>query len=173
MIRGDGPHQARRADPILVVRRTEGLRSALKTGIVSVGYEGHDLETFVDLLLRHDVATLADVRLNAISRRVGFSKTKLSMSVADAGIKYLHLKSLGNPKDNRDAFHRGRMEEGVAKFKEVLSHDEAKSAIDALVTRAQTEVVAIMCFESDHLRCHRDVIIGELAVRAGASIMYL
>ncbi|MFC7597562.1 DUF488 family protein [Terrabacter sp. GCM10028922] len=145
----------------------------MKTGIVSVGYEGRDLEAFVDLLSRHDVATLADVRLNAISRRAGFSKTKLSTSLAAAGMEYVHLKSLGNPRDNRDPFHRGRLEEGIAKFKEVLSQDDAKLAINSLVARACTEVVAIMCFESDHLRCHRDIIIDEVASRAGVSVMYL
>lgn len=149
------------------------LRSELKTGIVSVGYEGRDLETLVDLLSRHDVATLADVRLNAISRRVGFSKTKLATSVAAAGMEYIHLKSLGNPRDNRAPFHRGRLEEGIAKFKEVLSQEDAKLAIDVLVARACNEVVAIMCYESDHLRCHRDVIIDELASRAGVSVIYL
>jgi uncharacterized protein (DUF488 family) len=145
----------------------------LKTGIVSVGYEGRDLETFVDMLLGHDVATVADVRLNAVSRRAGFSKTKLSTSLAAAGIEYVHLKSLGNPRENRDPFRRGRLDEGIAKFRQVLSQHDACLAIDSLVARACIEVVAIMCFESDHRQCHRGVIIDELGSHADWSVVHL
>lgn len=173
MIRGDGRTGLVECgpDPSSTGRLT--LRSALKTGIVSMGYEGRDLETFIDVLVRHGVATLADVRLNAISRRAGFSKTKLSMSAAEAGMEYLHLRSLGNPRDNRDPFHRGRLKEGVARFKEVLAQEDAKIAIDSLVALARTGVVAVMCFESDHHQCHRDVVIDEIVSRTGASVTYL
>lgn len=148
-------------------------RRALATSIVSVGYEGRDLEGFVDLLVRHQVVTVADVRLNAISRRVGFSKTRLSAALQARGITYMHLKSLGNPKDNRDRFRRGPLDEGVAIFNKVLSHVDAERAIEALVAKIDEGVVAVMCFEADHVRCHRDVVTSVLSARTSVSVQCL
>lgn len=145
----------------------------MQTGIVSVGYEGRDLEDFVQLLVRHHVATVADVRLNAISRRPGFSKTRLSAALQAAGITYLHLKSLGNPKDNRDRFRRGPLEEGVAVFRQLLSSVDAQQAIEALVAELAKGVVAVMCVEADHTRCHREVITNVLSSRTHESVAYL
>lgn len=42
--------------------------------LFSVGYEGRDLSDFVELLQENGVTVLLDVRLNAISRKPGFSK---------------------------------------------------------------------------------------------------
>jgi hypothetical protein len=42
--------------------------TAMTNGIVSVGYEGRTIDDFVTELQRAGVRTVADVRLNAISR---------------------------------------------------------------------------------------------------------
>ena len=63
-------------------------------GIVSVGYEGRQIDDFVAGLQRAGVRTVADVRLNAISRKPGFSKTRLRDALAAVGIGYVHMRSL-------------------------------------------------------------------------------
>ena len=75
--------------------------------IYSVGYEEMTLDGMVDRLASERVSVLVDVRLNPSSRRPGFSKTKLSETLAAAGISYVHEKELGNPQDNRDAYRSG------------------------------------------------------------------
>lgn len=148
-------------------------RSGLKSGIVSVGYEGRDLADFVDLLITNQVGTLVDVRLNAISRRVGFSKTRLARALGDAGIAYVHLRCLGNPKENRERFRKGPLEEGVARFREVLTTDEAEEALSDLVFKASSGVVGVMCFEADHRRCHRDVVVADLLSRVDVKALHV
>ena len=54
------------------------------------------------------VKLLIDVRDVPISRKPGFSKTSLAQGLADAGIGYLHLKGLGDPKPGRIAAREGR-----------------------------------------------------------------
>ncbi|PPJ18215.1 hypothetical protein C5E45_10195 [Nocardia nova] len=44
------------------------------------------------LLAEAGVATVVDVRLTPISRKPGLSKTKLSAALAEAGIRYVHLR---------------------------------------------------------------------------------
>jgi uncharacterized protein (DUF488 family) len=127
-------------------------------GMVSVGYEGRELEPFVAVLRERGVTVLADVRLNAISRRRGFSKTRLRERLSEAGIEYLHLRCLGNPKENRDPFRTGRVTEGKRVFAELMEGEAAQAALDELSRRTQSELVAVMCFEADHTRCHRQVV---------------
>ena len=76
-------------------------------GLVSVGYEGRSVDELIAVLRRYDVSLLVDVRLNAISRRPGFSKRALAEALHAAGIEYRHAPELGNPKENRAAFRAG------------------------------------------------------------------
>lgn len=135
---------------------------AMTHGIVSVGYEGRTIEAFVDQLVRAGVKTVADVRLNAISRKAGFSKTRLREALATAGIEYLHMRSLGNAKDNREPFWNGRVEEGRRVFRESLESPAAESSLEELSALVRSQVVAVLCFESDVEKCHRKVVIDEV-----------
>lgn len=125
--------------------------------IYSVGYEGLALPAFIDRLNGARVTTLVDVRLNASSRRPGFSKTALSSALADAGITYVHERELGNPRDNRDSFRNGDGSEGRMRMRAQLD-DEAAAALSRVADLAEGERIAVMCVERERARCHRDVI---------------
>lgn len=131
-------------------------------GIVSVGYEGRSIDDFVAELVRAGVQTVADVRLNAISRKSGFSKTRLREALAAAGISYRHMRSLGNAKENREPFWDGRVDEGRRTFRAALQAPEAESSLEELSALVLDQVVAVLCFESDVEKCHRKVIIDEV-----------
>lgn len=136
--------------------------------IVSVGYQGREVDAFVHDLTGRGVDTLVDVRLNAVSRRRGFSKSQLRQALTDAGIDYVHLRALGNPKDNRAPFHRGRPEQGRAVYAGLVERSpEAQDALRVLGTLAQDGVVAVMCFEADEDKCHRQVVTNLLIERTG------
>lgn len=142
-------------------------------GVVSVGYEGRTIDGFIESLIAVGVTAVADVRLNAISRKAGFSKSRLRSALADAGIDYLHFSTLGNPKSNRDPFWTGRIDEGRDTYRELLTGDEQASALTALGSLADDQVVAVLCFESDHDRCHRQVVIDELIQQADLPVHHL
>lgn len=137
--------------------------TAMTNGIVSVGYEGRTIDDFVTELVRAGVKTVADVRLNAISRKAGFSKTRLRQALAAAGIDYRHMRGLGNAKENRRPFWEGRVEEGRRVFRERLQSPEAESSLNELSALVRDQVVAVLCFETDVEKCHRKVIIDEVA----------
>jgi uncharacterized protein (DUF488 family) len=98
-----------------------------------------------------------DVRLNAVSRRRGYSRKALAAALGEAGIEYEHEPDLGNPPDNRDSFRRGDGDEGRRRMREILE-DAGHPALLRLVDRARTDRVAVLCVERDRRRCHRDVI---------------
>lgn len=146
-----------------LTRQRLALHPSRDVGIVSVGYEGQRIEQFVDRLRALRVDTVADVRLTPVSRQPGFSKRKLAAALANVGITYVHLKELGNPKENRAAFRAGPTDDGRTRFQTVLSSKEARDAIARLSERASQEVVAVLCVERDASRCHRQMVVDEVA----------
>ena len=129
--------------------------------IYSVGYEGFEVEALVDRLAAAKVSLVVDVRLNAVSRRRGYSRKTLAAALQAAGIEYRHEPDLGNPPDNRDSFRRGDGEEGRRRMREILA-DGSAPALGRLIEHARDARVAVLCVERDRLRCHRDVITDAL-----------
>jgi uncharacterized protein (DUF488 family) len=127
--------------------------------IVSIGYEGHTLDSLVGELAAQEVTTLVDVRLNAVSRRPGFSKNRLRDGLAGAGIDYVHLRALGNPQHNRAAFHAGNTDEGRRIYRRELATPEGQTALVTLADLARTQTAAVLCVERDESACHRQVIL--------------
>lgn len=142
-------------------------------GLVSIGYEGRDLDGFVQELTEADVSMVADVRLTPLSRKPGFSKTRLGERLGEAGIAYRHLRSLGNPKENRPPFWEGRIEEGRAHFRALLQEPGAASALQELAGHAERQRVAVLCFERDEHRCHRKVVLEKVRDLAPVPVMML
>lgn len=128
-------------------------------GLWSIGYEGQDIDSFVASLTGSGVETVADVRLTPISRKRGFSKTRLGEALGEAGVAYRHFRNLGNPKSNRAPFWEGRVSEGMAVFEQLMDSEAAREAISQLADLAQHSRVAVMCFEQDQAYCHRQVIL--------------
>lgn len=122
---------------------------------MSVGYEGRTVEELIDVLRRHGVSLLVDVRLNAVSRRPGFSRRALSAALNGAGIEYRHASELGNPPDNRDALRAGDPE---AKRRFLAHLASGQAVLEDVTTEAKRRVVALLCVERSHDRCHRSCV---------------
>ncbi len=125
--------------------------------LVSIGYEGRSAEELIQYLRQTGVDVLVDVRLNPISRKPGLSKRRLAASLAQAGIGYLHLRELGNPKDNREGFRRGDRR-AHDRFREQLQGEEATRALAHVADLLDGEVVGLLCFEGEHSHCHRGLV---------------
>ena len=157
----------------LTLADLDALARVTPSGLFSIGYEGRDVDGFVGELSEAGVTMVADVRLTPLSRKPGFSKTKLGQHLGEAGIDYLHLRSLGNPKDNRPPFWEGRIEEGRARFRTLLEAPGAVSALTELAGHAERQRVAVLCFERDEHRCHRKVILDEIRGIAPVPVTHL
>ena len=128
--------------------------------VVTIGYEGRQLDELIAELEDRRVEVVFDVRENAISRKPGFSKRRLGDALSVAGIDYQHLPSLGNPRSNRDAFRAGE----PAARDVFLRHLDpgGRPALDEIAGAARSRIVALMCFERDHATCHRSCIADRL-----------
>jgi uncharacterized protein (DUF488 family) len=155
--------------PLIFERRARAgdLVSPHTGGVIGVGYEGRTLDELVTQLVAMDVSRLVDVRLNPISRKPGLSKTALGRALTAAGIAYEHRRELGNPKTNRSGFAGDDTEwkQARSRYQELLRQPEAIEALDAVAKAASEERVAVLCFEADEHRCHRDLVLAEARQR--------
>lgn len=139
---------------------------------IGIGYQGRDLTTVIDALQAAGVEYLVDVRLTPISRKRGLSKTALREAVTAAGIGYEHLPALGNPKHNRPGFAGDdrQLREAREVYRGLLSDPRAQEALLALIERSHQSKIGLLCFEADEERCHRQVILNELAAISASAV---
>lgn len=131
--------------------------------IHTIGYEGADLQDFLETLSAAGVEVLVDVRAVAVSRRKGFSKSALSAAVEAESLGYLHLRTLGDPKPGREAARAGQYRLFERIYDAHLATPEAQDSLALLTGLARDRTVALMCYEADALHCHRTVIARLLA----------
>lgn len=141
--------------------------------LTTIGYEGASLEDFVRTLAVAGVNLLLDVRAVAASRRKGFSKSPLSEAVAAAGIDYIHLKGLGDPKEGREAARAGNYNKFLRIFTDHMETEEARAALQAAVEYIRQSTVCLMCYERDPNECHRKLVADTLSDSIGLTIQHL
>jgi uncharacterized protein (DUF488 family) len=129
--------------------------------LVSLGYEGRTVEELIANLQRESVTVLVDVRLTPLSRKPGMSKRRLTSALDAVGIRYVHMRALGNPKENRAAFRAGDPR-SRDDFREVLKDARGAEALRHVAELLDGETVALLCFERDHQTCHRLLVAEEL-----------
>lgn len=141
--------------------------------LYTIGYEGSSLADFVATLRLAEVRVVADIRDRAQSRRPGFSKSALSAALQEAGIEYIHLKELGDPKAGRDAARRGDIVEFRRVFSKVMSSKEAAGALGTIANLIQDATVCLMCYERDEKTCHRKIVSEDLEMKTGTAVKHL
>jgi uncharacterized protein (DUF488 family) len=147
---------------------TDALASSLWIG--SVGYEHYrSVEDFARLLSDSGVERLVDVRELPISRRRGFAKSALAAALAEQSVEYIHLRSMGNPKEFRDLYKSGKVAEGRAGYEHLLAH-ERTDELRELATTIQEKRSALMCVEAEEDVCHRQVIFEALRDQLGLDL---
>jgi uncharacterized protein (DUF488 family) len=138
--------------------------------LFTTGYAGHELDSFVDKLRQHGVNTVIDIRQNPVSRKKGFSKSRLSSFLAENGLGYVHVRQLGVPRDLRQrlAAEACTLEEYFAEFREyAVAQYHALGEVEALAAR---ERCCLLCVETRPEDCHRSIVAEVLAERAGGAL---
>ena len=140
--------------------------SKVAKSISTIGYEGRSINDLLDALEQEDIQRLVDVRELPLSRKKGFSKKQLSEKLQAKGIQYVHLRALGNPKENRDRYRSGDIEGGARIYRQYLRNG-SHSELISLAKSLDEAKSCLLCFERDHTTCHRDVIVDDLTDELG------
>jgi uncharacterized protein (DUF488 family) len=123
--------------------------------IFTIGHSVHELEVFVDLLTRHGVTALADVRSRPFSRLHHFNGDELGAVLGTRGIKYVPLcRELGARRDEPEAYI-----DGQAVYERVAQLPNFQEGLARIVRGSQDYTVALMCAEKEPLDCHRTILV--------------
>lgn len=141
--------------------------------LMTIGYEGADLGDFIETLKTSGVRSLIDVRELPLSRKKGFSKNSLREAVEAAGMAYLHVRQLGDPKPGRDAAKSGDMKSFRKIFHAHITSPEARDALENLVPVVSEGGACLLCFERSHRDCHRSIVANELGRLANSGISHI
>ncbi|MBL6078183.1 DUF488 domain-containing protein [Belnapia sp. T18] len=141
--------------------------------LATIGYEGVVLDEFIAALKEEGIKRLLDVRELPLSRRRGFSKTALSAALADAGIDYVHLRGLGDPKPGRDAARSGDMALFRKIFRRHMRSERALADLAIASHLVADKVSCLMCFERDHNGCHRSIVADAISATLPVKIRHL
>ena len=137
-------------------------------GLLTIGYEGKCLETYLNQLLRAGVTVLCDVRRNPLSRKYGFSKTTLGGACESLGIRYEHLPELGIPSEERRELKTQADYDALFVDYERDSlplQTEALATIRSWIKAGDS--VALTCFELHPHQCHRHCVAEALEAAGG------
>jgi len=135
--------------------------------IFTIGHSTHTTELFIELLWRHHVGAIADVRIQPGSRRLPqFNRLELDEPLAAESIRYDHFKELGGRRVPRpDTPNSGWETEPFQGYADHMRTPEFASGLERLLALADERVTAVMCAEALWWRCHRRLLSDALVVR--------
>lgn len=125
--------------------------------LYTVGYEGSNIDRFLENVKDHNVKLIVDVREKPISRKKGFSKNGLKAALNEIGIEYIHIPQLGSPKEIRDRLHETwDYREFFQQYRVYISSE--LDIIMGILDRLESTPSCLMCFEHDPKTCHRSIL---------------
>ncbi len=141
----------------------------------TVGYEGLDIQDFVALLKKNKIRKLIDIRKNPVSRKKGFSKSRLNEALLAAGIEYHHFGSLGVPtewrkKQKAELITRKKMFSDYVKKILPKEEDTINQVIRLGKARGRA---ALLCYEEDPLDCHRSLLLEKVQAQHKAKVVHI
>lgn len=143
------------------------------TVLATIGYEGASLDDFIATLHSVGIRVLIDIRALPISRRPGFAKNALSTALAGAGVGYVHLKELGNPKEGRDAARANDLATFLRVFTQHLDTANAQAGLARAANLSASGRACLLCYERDPSVCHRRLVAERIAAIVGVRIQHL
>lgn len=140
--------------------------------VYTLGHSKHEWGMFLDLLQRHAITLVADVRSRPYSRwSPQFNREALARALREAGLGYQFLgDALGGRPSDPALYDPGQAHPNYARMAALPAY---QSGIDHLLDLARVERVAVMCAEGDHRRCHRHWLIAQTLLARGAEVWHI
>ena len=131
-------------------------------GLFTIGYEGKDIDSFLDILIQNRVDAVIDVRANPFSMNFSFIGQRLKHYLEKVGIDYCHIPELGIPGERRKNLSSEADYQKLFRFYKAAILPNQMEKIQLLSDMANQKRIALLCFEADKNCCHRGVLSAEL-----------
>ncbi len=125
--------------------------------LFTVGHSNHSIKTFIELLKKHEITALADVRSHPYSRYLPhFCQAQLKDYLEADKIRYVFLgQELGARPEDQSCYADGK-----ALYGRIAATDLFKEGIRRILEGVKNHhKIALMCAEKDPMTCHRAVLV--------------
>lgn len=149
--------------------------------VFTVGHSNHQFAKLAELLQKHGIQVLVDVRSRPHSRWVPwFNQKHLETAIPGIGIEYKwagnHLGGL--PSDpayyKPNPQHKRKTDPPkIADYAKIARQKWFQKAIDELLEVASSRRTAVMCSEENPQKCHRSQLIGHALVKRGVEVRHI
>lgn len=138
--------------------------------LFTIGHSNHPIEAFIELLHRHGVTAVGDVRSHPYSRYVPqYSREPLKVAFARAGIAYVFLgKELGARSENPACYKQGKVQ-----YDYLAKQPQFADGVRRVIEGMQRHTIALMCAEKNPLECHRSLLVARKLHEAGLEITHI
>jgi len=138
--------------------------------VYTIGHSTHETDAFVDLLRRHEIHALADVRSSPYSRfNPQYNRETLQRNLEANGIAYVFLgKELGARSEDPACYENGRVQ-----FGRLARTALFEKGIERVLEGAKRYRLALMCAEKDPLECHRTILVARSLVERGVDVRHI
>jgi len=125
--------------------------------LLTIGHSNHPIEYFIELLRRHGVTAIADVRSSPFSRHTSqFNREHLKRSLKDVGVHYVFLGRELGARSANSAHYR----DGKAQYELMAQEPSFQQGLERLRKGVISQRIALMCTEKDPIECHRTMLVG-------------
>jgi len=137
--------------------------------ILTIGHSNHPFERFFELLQRHSIEQLADIRRFPGSRKhPHFNREALQEALARHGIAYRWIEALGGRRKATTTETPDNLAWRNASFRnyaDYMQTEEFQAGIQTLIQEASARPTAMMCAEGLWWQCHRRIVSDYLAAQ--------
>ena len=139
--------------------------------VLTVGHSNHPPEAFVNLLVRHGVDEVIDVRSAPYSRYAPqFNHDGIQRMLDDIGIGYTYLGGeLGGRPTDRACYD----EDGRVQYDRVAATDTFDDALRRVVRVADENRPVLLCTEKEPLECHRTLLVAQALAERDVHVAHI
>ena len=138
--------------------------------VLTIGHSTRTSQAFGDLLVRHGITAVADVRSTPYSRwQPQFNQDSLRRALVQRTIAYVFLgRELGGRSTDRTCFVDGRVQ-----YRRLAETTAFREGLARVVEGSHKERIALVCAEGDPLECHRTILVARELVASGLEVQHI
>lgn len=139
--------------------------------VLTIGHSNHPLDHFLDLLTRHAVQVIADVRSHPYSKYASqFDREVLEQALRTAGFQYVYLGAELGGRPRGDGYYDA---DGRVLYGKVAESSAFQAGLARLEEGLRQYVVAMLCAEEDPTGCHRRLLVGRVLSERGVAVTHI
>lgn len=140
------------------------------SSIYTIGHSTHPIEEFVQLLMKHSITVICDVRSTPYSQwNPQFNRETFQNELRKHEIRYVFLgEELGARSNDPGCYRNGKVQFGLLSKTALF-----KQGLERVMKEAREYRVALVCAEKDPLQCHRTILVARNLVEQGTPVFHI